>query len=1292
MDQKHSASDSAANSGVSGLQRLRFKLRSATLSTAKVSGYNLPNRIESGNDDQFVSRLMQDPKLREFVLSQLPESEKGGFLDYVGTDLLDRFEQTGSIDDLVYAITLLEKALAITPNDSPDRPRVLDNLGNALRWRFERTGSVGDIHRAIEMNDQAVHSTPEDHPNHATYVSNLGTALQSRFERIGSMEDLHRSIETIEQVVKLTPADHPSLAIRLNNLGNVLQSRFARTGSMEDLNRAIEMNEQAVQSTPVDHPDCAVYHSNLGIAMQRRFERMGLIEDLDRAIEVNEHAVKSTPVDHPNLSKRLINLGTALQSRFVRMGSMEDLDRAIEITKRAVNSTPVNHPNHAMYLNNLGIALKRRFERIGSIADLDCAIDTSEQAVQLTPVDHPNRVVRLSGLANALQRRFERMGSIKDADRTIEINEQAVRSIPVNHPDRGGHLNNLGNALQSRFNRTGLMEDLDRAIETKEQAVKSTPVDHPNRAIRLSNLGTALQSRFVRTGSIQDLDHAIETKEQAVNSTPLDHPKRAMYLTNLGNALRRRFERMASMEDLNHAIEANEQAIQSTPVDHPNRAMYLSNLGTALGHRFERTGSMEDLEHALEICEQAVTSTPMNHPSRGRRLNNLATALRRRFERTGSTEDLHHAIEIKERVLNSTPENHPDYAMFLNNLGNALQSRFQRTRSMKDLDRAIETSEQAVKLTPVDHSNRATRLNTLGNALQSRFEMLGSMEDLHRAIETNEQGANSHSAAPSHRLSAAQACADLLISQGMLTRAKPILEAAVNLLPRIAPRHLKQTDAQFNISQFANLTTRAVSLSLANMDDPYKALQLLELGRGILANLQLEVRSDISVLAVDHPALAHQFQELRNEIDSPSRISAWAIIEDQSVDVNPTSSTFIPTRRTLLNQFDDLMAEIRSLPGYANFLQSPAKSELHSLAEGGPIVAFNLSNIRSDAFLITTNEIRFVHLPLLTSDSAEEMTRRFLVAINNQGLQFYHRSMCEVNAVLEWLWDAAVSPILDELGFTVMPRSGPWPRVWWVRSGLLNMLPIHAAGYHSSTPPQTALDRVISSYVPTVKSLAYARARVPRPHQLIVKDKAILIAMPKTPEQKNLRFVETEIKYLEDLFSCAPIDVKVKRKPTRMEALSELPEAGIVHFACHGFSAEDPSQSSFHLQDWQTSPLTVSDLMSLNIKSAKFAYLSACHTSSMRDVRLLDESISLSSAIQLSGYPSVVATLWQVEDFHSAQVAKDVYKWILEDVGINAERAAEGLHKAVRGLRDGTRRVKKRHDPLVWAPYIHVGI
>lgn len=45
---------------------------------------------------------------------------------------------------------------------------------------------------------------------------------------------------------------------------------------------------------------------------------------------------------------------------------------------------------------------------------------------------------------------------------------------------------------------------------------------------------------------------------------------------------------------------------------------------------------------------------------------------------------------------------------------------------------------------------------------------------------------------------------------------------------------------------------------------------------------------------------------------------------------------------------------------------------------------------------------------------------------------------------------------------------------------------------------------------------------------------------------------------------------------------------------------------------------------------------------------LLDESISLSSAIQLSGYPSVVGSLWKISDKHSAEITRDVYTWILE--------------------------------------------
>ena len=92
----------------------------------------------------------------------------------------------------------------------------------------------------------------------------------------------------------------------------------------------------------------------------------------------------------------------------------------------------------------------------------------------------------------------------------------------------------------------------------------------------------------------------------------------------------------------------------------------------------------------------------------------------------------------------------------------------------------------------------------------------------------------------------------------------------------------------------------------------------------------------------------------------------------------------------------------------------------------------------------------------------------------------------------------------------------------------------------------------------------------------------------------------------------------------------------------------------------------------MNSKSAKFAYLSICHTAATRDLSFLNKSIILSSAVQLSGYPSVGGSLWWVEGIHSAQVMKDVYEWILEDAEINEKLVAEGLHNAVRDLKDRT--------------------
>ena len=75
-----------------------------------------------------------------------------------------------------------------------------------------------------------------------------------------------------------------------------------------------------------------------------------------------------------------------------------------------------------------------------------------------------------------------------------------------------------------------------------------------------------------------------------------------------------------------------------------------------------------------------------------------------------------------------------------------------------------------------------------------------------------------------------------------------------------------------------------------------------------------------------------------------------------------------------------------------------------------------------------------------------------------------------MHQVLTWLWDVVVNPVLDKLGFEEVNSSDTArSRVWWVGSGKLNILPIHAAGYHDKGSMRKAINRVISSYTPTIK-------------------------------------------------------------------------------------------------------------------------------------------------------------------------------------------------------------------------------
>ncbi|PQE14984.1 TPR domain-containing protein [Rutstroemia sp. NJR-2017a BBW] len=1132
------------------------------------------------------------------------------------------------------------------------------------------------------------------------------------------LNNLNRAIEVTEIAVGITQHNHPDRAARLNNLGNHLGERFDRTGSMDDLNRAIDTIDVAVKSTLHNHPDRAAYLNNLAGSLGTRFKRTGSMDDLNRAVDTIDIAVKSTPHDHPSRATYLDKLGNRLGERFDRTGSMDDLNRAIDVADMAVKSTPHDHPDRAGRLNNLAISLGTRFDRTGSMNDLNRAIDIADMAVKSTPHDHPARAMRLNNLGNRLGTRFDRTDSMDDLNRAVDTIDVAVKSTLHDHPDRAAYLSNLGASLGKRFDRTGSMDDLNRAVDAIDIAVKSTLHDHPNRAAYLNNLAALLGTRFGRTGSMDDLNRAIDVADIAVKSTPHDHPKRATYLDNLGNRLGERFSRTGSMDDLNRAIDVADMAVKSTPHNHPDRATYLNNLGSRLDKRFDRTGSMDDLNRAIDVADMAVKSTLHNHPARAARLNNLAASLGTRFGRTGSMDDLNRAIDIADMAVTgsmddlnravdtidvavkSTLHDHPDRAAYLNNLGASLGKRFGRTGSMDDLNRAIDTIDIAVKSTPHDHPSRATYLDKLGNRLGERFERTDSMGDLQRCISSFRAGWNCSNAPPSVRIKLARVVAKISALDFNWTESSTLLKDAVELLPTVSPRSLQHTDKQHMLADFAGLASIAVSIALNAGQEAGFALKLLELGRGVIAGLLLEIRTDISDLEQQYPKLAQEFVHLRDELDSPAGVTTSLTTLENTFSVESITKR----RHDAERRFPVVLEEIRSKQGFNTFLLPPTPDELKAAADPDPIVVINVSSYRCDAFLVQQNyPIQVLELPNLHLKDIEEKAESLRTSDPYQAQK-----------ILEWLWDVVASPILDVLGFNQPPSDNNYPHIWWIPTGKLSQLPLHAAGRHYKNSTDTVLDRVMSSYSSSIKALIYGRRhRLNNPAQC-APDNALLITVPGA----NLPFALDEVKMLEEL--CPSLKLNpVKPTPGRDEILQHLRTCKIFHFASHGQSNPlEPSESCLVLEG-ENNSITVADLRDCKLQenSPFLAYLSACSTKANKAERLVDEEIHLVSACQLAGFRHVVGTLWEVSDEYCVGVARILYETIKNE-GMTDRAVYKGLHRAIIALRDKDIAITETEEsdiadggsiprqsswdvsgssshiggPLRWAAYIHAGL
>ena len=432
-------------------------------------------------------------------------------------------------------------------------------------------------------------------------------------------------------------------------------------------------------------------------------------------------------------------------------------------------------------------------------------------------------------------------------------------------------------------------------------------------------------------------------------------------------------------------------------------------------------------------------------------------------------------------------------------------------------------------------------------------------------------------------------------------------------------------------------------------------------------------------------------------------------------DAQSDISRMVDRRMAMAREWDELVEQVRQLKGFEEFLRPPRLETLLPAAADGPVAVINISRWRCDALIITTAGVQVEELPRLSAETVAEKASDYLRVLQqvdraahelHDAWQRYDRGDHSLDAirqyteakravqdaardrdqtlaaVLAWLWDEIAGPVLTALGLVSTPGPGqPWPRLWWCPTGLLTLLPLHAAGHYDENGQaagRAVLDRVASSYTPTLRALLEAR----RPLDSQPDDERLLVvALAETPGELPLDDVTRERELLASLFAGRQT-VLEGEAATWAAVRVELPRHRWAHFSCHGGqNLADPSQGGLLLHDRM---LSIADISTGQYRG-EFAFLSACMTAT-GGVNLPDEAITLAAALHYTGYRHVIGTLWSVYDKTAADVAEAVYNELTATGRFEPARSAYALHNALRGLRD-------RGDlpPSAWVPFTHTG-
>jgi hypothetical protein len=407
--------------------------------------------------------------------------------------------------------------------------------------------------------------------------------------------------------------------------------------------------------------------------------------------------------------------------------------------------------------------------------------------------------------------------------------------------------------------------------------------------------------------------------------------------------------------------------------------------------------------------------------------------------------------------------------------------------------------------------------------------------------------------------------------------------------------------------------------------------------------------------SLEHPFLPFELSHRLQEIASA--------LEERHASGNALEAA--RTQRRLTREFEELVETARSYPGCENLLKPLPFEKLRAAAADGPVVILLADKEQAKAIAIpsSTDPVKTIDLSI-TVDYLDQAGQMLEAETNLSRYSHEYRSphmstsdprsmvknrpsrrRDPMGQLLSELWRGVVYPIIQALKLkvshfwfitivsvedlhTVQGSQGrDRPRLWWIPTGSFHFLPIHAAQDSSGPGSLSLSDFAVSSYTCGVRNLVDARRQLSQ--MRLDNGKILLVTQPDVEGFAALPNAIAEANQISRIIppsAFVQLDDPVAEYTLGIaQTLDACPQASILHLACHGQqNRENSLESGFIFKDGK---LTISSLIQLNLSDAFFAFLSACE-SAKGDVQQPDEIISLSAAMMLAGFKSVIGTMW----------------------------------------------------------------